>query len=123
MNVPIRLIEMIVSNGISGCGPLEPATFCAQPVPAQRDRDAQPAVDRGGPLDGRLHLVLLAHVAGDELERPARTPAPAPFSALTSAIVTIAPRACSARDGRLAESRGAADDDAPEPSICIATRA
>ncbi len=36
LKVPIRLIWMIVSNGISGCGPLEPAIFCAQPVPAQQ---------------------------------------------------------------------------------------
>jgi hypothetical protein len=36
LKVPIRLIAMIVSNGSNGCGPLEPATFCAQPVPAQQ---------------------------------------------------------------------------------------
>ena len=59
---------MIVSNGISGCGPFEPATFCAQPVPAQQTAMRRPPSALRGPLDRRLHLRLLAHVAGDELE-------------------------------------------------------
>ena len=42
LKVPIRLIETIVSNGISGCGPFEPATFCAQPVPAQQTAIRRP---------------------------------------------------------------------------------
>ncbi len=63
--MPIRLIWRIVSKGSSGCGPLEPATFCAQPVPAQQTAIRRPpstaALHRG------LYLGLLAHVAGDEL--------------------------------------------------------
>ena len=33
---------MIVSKGSSGCGPFEPATFCAQPVPAQQTAIRRP---------------------------------------------------------------------------------
>ena len=42
LKVPIRLIAMIVSNGSSGCGPFEPATFWAQPVPAQQTAMRRP---------------------------------------------------------------------------------
>ena len=59
MKVPIRLIEMIVSNGSSGWGPFEEATFWAHPVPAQQTAiRSGPPVARGG--HGGLAPALLA---------------------------------------------------------------
>ncbi len=64
LNVPIRLIAMIDLErhqrvrALGACDLLRPAGTGAA------DRDAQPAVCLGGLLDGGLHLILLAHVAG-----------------------------------------------------------
>ena len=106
----------MILNGSSGCGPFDEATFCAQPVPAHVTAIRRPPSASAALLDGRLDLILLAHVAGDELDRRARRRAPRRDPSLTSAIVTAAPLSCSRADGRLAEARRAADDERP----CVA---
>ena len=59
---------MIVSNGISGCGPLEQATFCAQPVPAQQTAMRSPPSRSAALLDRRLDLLSSRTSQADELE-------------------------------------------------------
>src|SRR5579871_3549410 len=86
---------MIVSNGRSGCGPLEPATFCAQPVPAQ-----QTAMRSAPSLWARAtasSTCASSRTSQATKSASSSSPSARPFSALTSAIVTVAPRAISAR--------------------------
>ena len=100
---------MIVSNGSSGWGPFEEETFWAQPVPAQqtaiRSGPAAPAA-----ADGGLHRVLVADVAGDELQ----TQLAGQRAALVGVDVgdrDLRATLVQGAHGRLAEARGAPDDD------------
>ena len=101
---------MIVSNGSSGWGPFDEATFCAQPVPAQ-----QTAI-RSGPGEAAASTAACTWASSRTSQgtngAPSSEDSCSPFSALTSAIVTRAPRPCVKRaDRRLAEPGGTADDD------------
>ena len=109
---------MITWNGISGCGPLEPVTFCAQPVPAQ-----QMLIRR--PPSASLAALTAASTAASSVTSVATNPAPssaaraAPFSSLTSAMVSAAP--CSLRRLAVASPSPEAPPmtSAPLPSICM----
>ena len=52
--------------------PSEPATFCAQPMPAQQTAIRSPPSSAAACCHARLHLLLLADVTGDELEAELR---------------------------------------------------
>src|SRR5664280_3807894 len=120
LKVPIRLMEMIVSNGISGCGPLEPATFCAQPVPAQ-----QTAMRRGpaaAAASTAARTWASSRTSQDASSRPSSEASAAPFSALTSAIVTSAPRACRRRTVASPSPEAPPTAIAEEPSISMCAR-
>src|SRR5690348_9074735 len=104
---------MIVSNGISGCGPLEPATFCAQPVPAQQTAIRRPSA----PLAARptASSTCDSSRTSQATKSAARSsPTAWPFSAFTAAIVTVAQRAASAR------TVASASPEAPPTTIAAA---
>ena len=105
----MRLMATMTAKGSSGWGPREPATFCAQPVPGAAHADAQAALGLRGGLDRRLHLVLLAHVAGHERD------AQLVGQRLALLRVDVGDRqrralGAQAPRGRLAQPRGSADD-------------
>src|ERR1700722_128442 len=96
LNVPIRLIEMMISNGISGCGPFEPATFCAQPVPAHATAMRTPP-SAAAARSTAAWTCSSSRTSQLTNSTPSSCASASPFSAFTSAIVTRAPRECRAR--------------------------
>src|SRR5271166_5961701 len=109
---------MITSNGISGCGPFEPATFCAQPVPAQHTAMRNPpaalaACSTAACTSASSHT---SHAANSTSSSEATA---APFSALTSATVTTAPFACRLRAMASPSPDAPPTTIAEEPSICM----
>ena len=118
--MPIRLICTIVSKGRSGCGPLR-AGHLLRPAGARAaDRDPQAAVGLRRGLHRRLHLVLLADVAGREPGPELVGHAPGRVSALTSAIVTSAPAPASRRAVASPSPEAPPTTSAPLPSIRMA---
>ena len=79
LKVPIRLTRMTVSNGSKPWAPLRPATFSAQPMPAQQTEMRRPSSPAAA-VDGGLDLLGVGDVGGDELraefvgESPGRAP-------------------------------------------------
>ena len=101
---------MIVSNGSSGCGPFEPATFCAQPVPAQHTEMRSPPSAAAACATAASTWLLLAYVARHELQAELLAQRLAPLGVDVgdrhdrAALVQRAHR-------RLAEPRRPADDE------------
>ena len=63
--MPIRLTRITFSNSSKLCGPLLPAIFCAEPMPAQQTEIRSPSLARGV-RDGGRDLLGVGDVGGDE---------------------------------------------------------
>ncbi len=101
---------MIVSKGISGWGPLELATFCAQPVPAQHTAMRSPPSALAAASTAAWTWVSSRTSQIDELD--------AQLGRQSGALVRVdvghghdRALVAQAASGGLAESRGPAEDD------------
>src|SRR4051794_29598293 len=91
LNVPTRLIARMTWNGSSACGPLLPVVRCAKPVPAQATLMRRPP--SASAAASTAACTWSSSRTSRAANRAPRAPAgAAPRSAVTSAVVTPAPR-------------------------------
>src|SRR5690349_16340337 len=90
LKVPIRFTPITREKGSSACAPRRPATFSAQPIPAQQTEILTPF--------GTAAATSASSVTSQRTNRAPSSPASAvPASSLRSAMVTSAPLAASRR--------------------------
>src|SRR5436305_2722281 len=120
LNVPIRLMPMTLSTGCSWCGPRLPATFSAQPTPAQHTlMRSPPSASAAAATAASTSSALVTSVLRKLVSAPSSSARAAPFSSLRSAISTRAPCSCRRRVVASPSPEAPPNTMALDPSTCM----